>query len=137
MIPEKSVFNFIDFKIQKSHFDFESELTTDLKIVINPSGEHLLKSKKFILKMRIGIVSSNDVLLCEVITKSVFEFENISEDQLNTFFCLNAPAIIFPYVRAYVSTLTIQSGYPAILLPTLNLISIGEDLRKNITPVNS
>lgn len=46
-------------------------------------------------------------------------------------FYKNAPAIIFPYVRAYVSSLTVLSGIDAVNIPTMNLTSIAEDLKEN------
>ena len=50
----------------------------------------------------------------------IFEFdEDLTNKQL--FFSQNAPAILFPYIRAYISALTALSGIPTITLPTLNL----------------
>lgn len=46
-------------------------------------------------------------------------------------FYKNAPAIIFPYVRAYVTSLTVLSGIEAINIPTMNLSSIADDLKNN------
>ena len=54
---------------------------------------------------------------------------------MNQYFYTNAPAILFPYIRAYISTLTNLSGYKPINLPTLNLTSLREELEKNTTEV--
>ena len=54
---------------------------------------------------------------------------------MNQYFYTNAPAILFPYIRAYISTLTNLSGYKPINLPTLNLTSLREDLEKNTSEV--
>jgi len=33
---------------------------------------------------------------------------------------VNAPAIAFPYLRAFISTVTLNAGYPVIMLPSWN-----------------
>ncbi len=33
---------------------------------------------------------------------------------------INAPAIAFPYFRAYISTITQQAGYSSVVLPSVN-----------------
>ena len=50
------------------------------------------------------------------------------EGLLDSYIAYNAPAIIFPYVRAYISALTGLSGISPIILPTLNMERFGQDL---------
>ena len=40
---------------------------------------------------------------------------------------INAPAIAYPYVRAYISNLTMQSGYRAIMLPSINFVEYAKE----------
>ncbi|CAM4366664.1 hypothetical protein AQBE111736_13510 [Aquirufa beregesia] len=40
-------------------------------------------------------------------------------------------AILFPYLRAFISLVTLQINIPPLILPTLNLSSLEADLRKN------
>ena len=37
---------------------------------------------------------------------------------------INAPAIAFPYVRAFISNFTLQSGYNPIMLPSINFVQL-------------
>ena len=61
-----------------------------------------------------------------------YTFEsNAGLDNLSSYFFINAPALLFPYIRAYISTLTNLSGFESINLPTLNMTRLGEDLKKN------
>jgi preprotein translocase subunit SecB len=64
----------------------------------------------------------------------VFEFESAEDfDQVrDDYFAKNAPAIIFPYIRAYISTLTTQSGLFTVQLPTLNLSQLAGSLINSI-----
>jgi len=49
--------------------------------------------------------------------------EEITEEFKNSHFPkINAPAIAYPYLRAYVSNLTLQSGVTPVMLPTINFV---------------
>ena len=58
--------------------------------------------------------------------KAMFDFltdEEISEEFKQSHFPrINAPAIAYPYLRAYVSNLTLQSGVNPAMLPTINFV---------------
>ncbi|MEO5979521.1 MAG: protein-export chaperone SecB [Chryseolinea sp.] len=54
--------------------------------------------------------------------KTLFKSDNIVDDNfLNSQFVrLNAPAIAFPFLRSFVSTLTVNAGYGGVILPAIN-----------------
>jgi preprotein translocase subunit SecB len=62
--------------------------------------------------------------------KAVYWFtldDKITEEfKLSPFPKINAPAIAFPYLRAFISNLTLQSGIDPVILPSLNFIKIAE-----------
>ncbi len=63
--------------------------------------------------------------------KAVFQFELIDEKiteefKLSSFPKINAPAIAFPYLRAFVSTLTLQAGLKTVILPSINFVKIAK-----------
>jgi len=63
-----------------------------------------------------------------------FSFKSdIKEQELSDYFVVNAPAIVFPYIRSYISALTALSGLEAVNLPVMNLTSLKEELKNNIT----
>ena len=43
----------------------------------------------------------------------------------------NALAILFPYIRSYISTITTQPGMAPILLPAMNIVAMLNDQKKN------
>lgn len=57
---------------------------------------------------------------------SELSFENIPE-----YFYQNSIAILFPYVRAFVSSITLQANVTPIVLDTLNLSLLKEELKEN------
>ena len=58
--------------------------------------------------------------------EAMFNFETdeeITEEFKTSHFPkINAPAIAYPYLRAYVSNLTLQSGVTPVMLPTINFV---------------
>ena len=67
-------------------------------------------------------MDKNNVMRIKVVVIGLFEFDRDVDEKLkSTFFNSSAPAILFPYVRAYVTTLTGLSGVNPVILPTLNL----------------
>lgn len=54
--------------------------------------------------------------------------DEITEDFIQSSFPrINAPAIAFPYLRAYISLLTQQSGYNTVVLPSLNFVKLAKE----------
>lgn len=131
---KKASFSFIDFVINECSIDFKKDRTSEISINFDPSGKHFLKTNTFKLFLSVEIVNALKEQLIEIKTESTFQF---SEDlsNLTTFFTINAPAIIFPYIRSFVSSLTIQSGHKPIVLPTLNLSGLAQVLESNIITI--
>lgn len=62
----------------------------------------------------------------------VFQIDEVIDENFkqSDFVKINAPAIAFPYVRSYISNLTLQSGFDPIILPSVNFVKFSEE-RKN------
>jgi preprotein translocase subunit SecB len=74
------------------------------------------------LLLNTSITDKNNALSIAVKAEGYFEFDKgLDEEMKDAFFNTNAPAILFPYIRAYISTLSTLSGIKPIVLPTLNL----------------
>ena len=68
----------------------------------------------------------------DLIIEAFFNFEivdeKITEDfKLSSFPKINAPAIAFPYLRAFVSNLTLQSGLEPVILPYINFVQLANN----------
>ena len=61
-----------------------------------------------------------------VVISGIFEFIN-KESIRNELLEQNAVAILFPYVRAIVSTYTANANIPPLILPTVNVVKMMED----------
>lgn len=132
-----SDFCFVGYKIKHSEININGDISNDasLKVHIVPKGQ---KSKEeFILTLNITIKDEvGESVNINIIVDGHFKFrENIDINQLGRFFTVNAPAIIFPYIRGYISMLSSLSGITPILLPTLNLQQVGLELAGNIEEI--
>jgi|LGOV01.1.fsa_nt_gb preprotein translocase subunit SecB len=61
-----------------------------------------------------------------VVISGIFEFTN-KESIRNELLEQNAIAILFPYVRAIVSTYIANANIPPLILPTVNVVKMMED----------
>jgi len=84
-------------------------------------------NKTFGINLKVSIKDKEFDLNLE----SVFMFsleEEITDDfKLSDFPRINAPAIAFPYIRAFISTITLQSGYRPVILPSINFVQLAKD----------
>lgn len=67
--------------------------------------------------------------LFDLVVEAIFDFELLDEKitdefKLSSFPKVNAPAIAFPYLRAFISNLTLQSGLEPVILPSINFVQI-------------
>lgn len=71
---------------------------------------------------------NNEVVSVRCVAR--FTFRDLDEQKnIPDYFYTNAIAILFPYVRAFVSTLTLQANIMPLVLPTLNLSDLKEVLK--------
>jgi len=132
---ERSAFRLKGYKIIRSLIEISKDEfdCKELNINIKPSG--IQRKKTFDLTLVISISDDSKNINIEIETIGYFEFkEDLSN--LPDYFSVNAPALIFPYIRAYISLVTSISGIDSIILPTLNLISLGEKLHENIYKID-
>ncbi|RZJ89921.1 MAG: hypothetical protein EOO20_09620, partial [Chryseobacterium sp.] len=89
------------------------------------------------LKLSISCKSESEQKpFLSIVSMSSYKFKNVENiDDIPEYFYPNCAAIIFPYIRAYVSIITTQANQPGIILPTINLSAIGPDIQKNTSVV--
>lgn len=123
---------FEGYKILKSEIIVNENIEPDKKynININPSGK--LKGNTFQLKLEVDVVAANESVNIKIVPVGYFSFDGEIED-VHSYFTTNATAILFPYIRAYISLLSSISGINPIVLPTLNLSGLAKVLSENIT----
>lgn len=134
---ENSKFQFKGFTIVRSLIERNNnEPSKKISLGFTPKGLINRVDATFQLHLGVKIEDENKSFKIEIEAVANYTFENKEGlDNLDQFFYINAPALLFPYVRAYISTLTNLSGFEPINLPTLNMTQLGVDLKKNTVEV--
>jgi len=132
---QPAAFSLENYQFDKVNIDLENHKSKDLNLSFDTKGIFNKKTKKFELIFQVTVKQSgNDNPFVEIRCKGLFTFENVSKiDDVPDFFYRNSIAILFPYVRTYLSLVTTQANVPGIILPTLNLSGLEGELRRNTT----
>lgn len=124
MAEQIAKFRFKGYKIVESHIvtNPEEEASQNLNVEfeqvigVNEDGHDMR------LEMTANINDENNALVIKIKVQGFFEFDsNLKPEEKDIFFRTSAPAILFPYVRAYITTLSSLSGVKPVILPTLNM----------------
>lgn len=132
---KKAIFSLIDYSIVKATLNLEdipAECTFELGF--SPSGIYEQKEGRYNLSLIFKAKCNNNIEAVNIQVKAIYQFkESLDINEIPSYFYSNSIAIIFPYVRAFVSTITLQANVNPIMLPTLNISTLEEVLRNNTT----
>lgn len=124
MAEKVAKFRFSGYKITDGHIQIDPDRIANkqLNVTFDKTAGVNDGERKMRLLLVAKIVDDNNVINIQVKAEGYFEFDgDLSEEERSVFFNTSAPAILFPYVRAYISTLSSLSGITPVILPTLNL----------------
>lgn len=131
MVQNNQEYNFNNVILIESNFkrvpdvnstssEYKNNLTIDLE---SQKSDNILS-----VFLTVKIVSGvEEVIDVEIQVKMVGIFqknESINQIDIDTFGKVNAPAIIFPFIREHIASLTTKAGIPTILLPPINFVKM-------------
>lgn len=124
----------VDFSVMNIQMDalgtlLTQEETEKLKISIQNEIEFVDELKDiFIVTFNVNVESETSDFTLKIQASGYFKTkEIISEEFKNSKLVrLNAPAIAFPFLRSFVSTLTVNAGLGTLILPTYNFTKLSE-----------
>lgn len=135
-MDNKAHLQFLGYKVRNSYVKLDDGVSKEFEIGFDPKGKIHNDSNLFTLFLKVFIRDSNKKLEIKIEVEGRFKFKDREDERIEDFLYLNAPAILFPYVRSYVNTISVLSGHQAIILPTLNLSGLREKLKNNTTEVD-
>ena len=129
----KAAFSIIDYFFDKVNIDLANKpANNELSISFDVAGVFNSKESTYELTFVVGVVNNEHNDLVRVQCRGIFNINDVHKEvDIPEFFYNNSIAILFPYVRSYISIVTSQAHIPGIILPTLNLSSLGEQLKQN------
>lgn len=131
---KEAAFSLINYSIVKAILDLENlPIGSTFNLDFNPSGVYEQNSGKYTLCLTFQAKCENiEAVNIKII--AVYQFKKtLGFNDIPSYFYSNSIAIIFPYIRAFVSTLTLQANVVPIMLPTLNISALENVLRNNTT----
>lgn len=129
----KTAFKFVKFKIPSFSFEEPTEKGKDYNLVFNPKGLYNENTGEFELTLKFKAFLDN-VEKPNIKVKAVayFKFdEKYSFEEIPAHFFLNSIPIFFPYLRSFISTLSLQANFEIIMLGLINFTNLKEPLIKH------
>lgn len=119
---QKAAFLIENYLFDQVEINLGNYQSGKLDIDFNPGGVFDSSEKSFNLTFEVKVKDEKDNQFVRVRCNGIFKFQEVSSfEDIPEFFYRNSIAILFPYVRAYISLVTTQANVPGIILPTLNL----------------
>jgi preprotein translocase subunit SecB len=128
-------FRFKDYKIVDASIHISPDGITSNKMSVEMKPQSCASDSDLNYKLQLDIKISNSENQFSVFVSIIglFEFDSDLEPKAKeNFFKINAPSILFPYVRAYISTLTSLSGMVPVILPTINIVEAMKNLEVKV-----
>lgn len=123
----------VDLCLQASEPGSNIDMTTnDLSLEV---GQLYPDDKENIFGIGFKVAFSQEGYNIKVEIRFFFEVDSIiTEDFKNgPFPAINAPAIAFPYLRSFLSIITMQAGYAPVMIPSVNFVEFAKRAIKNET----
>ena len=131
---EKARFRFVEYLFKETSIKLTGEdISDDVEFGIEPNGIFEEDNKMFILTLNVLVKDKKSSLEVKMTVTGKFEYETNDIQELVPYLGFNAPAIMFPYIRAYITNITALGGMSPIILPTLNMESVGKELLDKIS----
>lgn len=132
---EKAAFKLENFRFSQAKLCFDIPEKSTLEVSFAPSGVYHKESGVYDLTFVTSVMcEETKTEVVNVLCIAQFKFkEVIAIDEIPDFFYPNSLAILFPYVRAFVSTISLQANVTPVVLPTLNLRGLEQELRSKTT----
>lgn len=129
---EKAAFKLDEYHFTKASLDFNIPNDAELSISFNPSGVFHSKEARYDLMFDVTVgCNETNTEVIKISCEASFSFDNkISIAEIPEFFYPNCLAIVFPYVRAFISTVSLQANVQPVVLPTINLMGLTEELKE-------
>ena len=131
----KAAFTLKDYSVNNFSFKNLYAQSDELELNFEPKGIFNSNSGEYILVLNFEASENNEVLFKTEIQGNFQIVDVQTKESIPEFFYNNAIAILFPYLRAYLSSITLQANVRLLILPTLNLSALAPILKEN-TKVN-
>ena len=132
---KKAAFSLETFVFNQVFIDSDKYTGGKFNIDFNASGIFTKSENKYELNLVFKALhdeTDQENYFVKVNCKALFDFnEETREEGIPDYFYRNSIAIVYPFIRSFISSLTLQANVKLILLPTMNLSSLEAPLKAN------
>ena len=130
---QKAAFSIVKYQFSRVFIDLKNHTNNEICLDFDTKGVFEQINSIYELIFTVKAFNENiDAPFVEIECIGTFEFENVTNMvEIPDYFYKNSIALLFPYLRAYISIVTTQANVPGILLPTLNLSGLESSLKEN------
>lgn len=125
---------FTDYVQFKNNPDFEADEVT-VQFDVHPEYQIDETNETMVVELQVEIfkdaIRNNYPFEMEVAVVGVFELKSKNKEGDIHRFKTNAVAIMYPYVRALISTYTANANVPPLILPIMNVNKMIEEVEQN------
>lgn len=130
----------LGFRAQRASLQCESVVSIDVQPDFNLELSDILfedKSNSFVKVFNLDVsvinIEKSELVKIKVEYHTFFETssEITTEFMQSDFVKVSAPAIGFPYLRAFISTFTLQAGLQPVILPSINFIQFNKEAARH------
>lgn len=122
-MAEQAALLFKGYEITKVIFDkpkgfIEGQFSVNVQHI-----NHVLKENQniFDAEFIVSVVSEDKSFNLQIQALAFFEINgDVSEGVRENYLNISSPSIVYPYLRAYITNLVIQSGMKPIIIPPIN-----------------
>lgn len=131
-MTSKAAFNLVGYRYNKVSIDIDKVSDKDdVKVHFHTEGILDESDGSFELKLQTTIGDSENEFVKVTLTAQ-FQFSGpLTLNEVPNYFYTNAIAILFPYMRAYISMVTNQAGLNPIILPLYNLSDLAGPFKES------
>lgn len=112
-------------KVEFTRLDTYKDDDESLHFSLRPDIKISDDNKKCKCSMEVQINNKqNESLDIKIIITAIFDlinFDDLKDDKKHNLISKNTLAILFPYLRSFITTITSQSGIRPIILPVINI----------------
>lgn len=115
------------FKSYFNHSDADKAIETKIAVRNEKTALHLL----VVVELQLTFKEADKLILeTKVRMMGIFEPSDWDDPLLEDFANINAPAIVYPFVREHIASLTTKSKTPYIL-PPFNFVELAKNRKNN------
>lgn len=124
MAEKKADLKFKYYRIGKSKIELDIkapriEGDTEISII---NATRRLSDNEYEIELDTTVVNDSKTMDIQVSMTGYFDVNpDLDEEKKELLIKMNAPAIMFPYIRAYISSLTGLSGLVPVIIPPINM----------------